>query len=202
MVSFFLTENLGAREATAHVLAPLEHPSGVFQPVLLWWFVSAKPPHPSPPPSSNPPWAPPSGHSPQRPQAVLDVPVPTTHFRLVLSPLWGPSGRACSSFWPPLRLAWHRAGCQVGLGREAELVRGHMRPGPLPSPSGKARPPTGEQTEEAESWGLSTAHQLQPPPPPASCQAGAPRGAPDPHLPPHPGPGDTCSGHRQLWFPV
>lgn len=106
---------------------------------------------------------PPSGHSPQRPQVVLDVLVSSTHFRLVLSPLWGPSGRACPSFWPPLLLAWHRAGCQAGLGREAELVRGRKRPGPLPSPGGKAHPPTGEQTKEAESRGLSTAHQLQPP---------------------------------------
>lgn len=49
VVSFFWTENLGAREGTAGVLATLTFLSGVFLPVFLWWLFLKRPLSPTPP---------------------------------------------------------------------------------------------------------------------------------------------------------
>ena len=45
VVSFFWTENLGAREGTGGVLAT----PGIFLPILLWWLFLKRPLPPTPP---------------------------------------------------------------------------------------------------------------------------------------------------------
>lgn len=79
---------------------------------------------------------------------------------------------------PAAHLAWHEAGYQMTPGGKLNWEEATRGPGlSLPLSRGKAHPPTREQAQEAESWGLSTPHQLQLATS-AGCQARAPGGAP------------------------
>lgn len=91
--------------------------SGVFPPVLLWWFLFSFFKAPSPKPAGPHPT--PSRRSSQRlsEDAFGACPDPSvrTPWQGLLLLLASPG------------LAWHRAGCQAGLRREAKSVRSHRR---------------------------------------------------------------------------
>lgn len=104
------------------MLAPLEHCFHVSSSLFFCGGLFLKSPLSclllilTPPAFQIPPTAHPTGQSSQKPLTILDVLVPIINFGLDLFPLWGPSGRACSSSWLPHHLAWLKAGYQVTSG--------------------------------------------------------------------------------------
>ncbi|XP_019507062.1 PREDICTED: uncharacterized protein LOC109387518 isoform X1 [Hipposideros armiger] len=92
-----------------------------------------------------PPTAHPTGPSSQKPLTILDIPVPTMNFGLDLSPLWGPSGRACFSSWLPHHPAWRKAGHQVTSGGKLIWEEAPWGPGLSLGPVGTHTLPLGNR---------------------------------------------------------